>query len=87
MDRQAEIKKLLQKAEQTQQKDVFLPSYWTDGTISVGTGERCRKYENEPEFFNDIPNLLEEIDAVFFRGKMVENVKQWEKIKKSYYNN
>lgn len=64
-------------------KTAHIPVYWTNGKVSVGIGVTFRQFENEQAFFNAIPDLLKNVDGVFYKGKMIENLNDYRRLRKA----
>lgn len=64
-------------------KTAFIPTLWNDGTVSIGAGLTYQSFENEKAFFNAIPDLLQNVDGVFYKGKMIENLHDYRRMRKA----
>ena len=64
-------------------KTAHIPVFWEGGKVSVGIGVTYQRFENEQAFFNAIPDLLENVDGVFYKGKMIENLQDYRRIRKA----
>lgn len=64
-------------------KTAHIPVFWEGGKVSVGAGATYQQFENEQAFFNAIPELLEKVDGVFYRGKMIENLQDYRRFRKA----
>lgn len=64
-------------------KTAHIPVFWEGGKISVGAGITYQQFENEQAFFNAIPELLENVDGVFYKGKMIENLQDYRRLRKA----
>ena len=64
-------------------KTAHIPVFWEGGKVSVGAGVTYQQFENEQAFFNAIPELLEKVDGVFYRGKMIENLNDYRRMRKA----
>ena len=64
-------------------KTAHIPVFWEGGKVSVGIGVTYQQFENEQAFFNAIPELLENVDGVFYKGKMIENLQDYRRIRKA----
>lgn len=64
-------------------KTAHIPVFWEGGKVSVGIGVTYQQFENEQAFFNAIPDLLEKVDGVFYKGKMIENLQDYRRLRKA----
>lgn len=64
-------------------KTAHIPVFWEGGKVSVGAGITYQQFENEQAFFNAIPDLLQKVDGVFYKGKMIENLNDYRRMRKA----
>ena len=64
-------------------KTAHIPVFWENGKVSVGVGLTYQSFENEKAFFNAIPDLLQKVDGVFYKGKMIENLNDYRRLRKA----
>lgn len=64
-------------------KTAHIPVFWEGGKVSVGVGVTFQQFENEQAFFNAIPDLLQKVDGVFYKGKMIENLQDYRRLRKA----
>ncbi|WP_312752149.1 hypothetical protein [Epilithonimonas hominis] len=82
MDRKKIIKQAM-SGSRIGNKTAHIPVFWEGGKVSVGIGVTYQQFENEQAFFNAIPDLLEKVDGVFYKGKMIENLQDYRRLRKA----
>ena len=82
MDRKKIIKQAI-SGSRIGNKTAHIPVFWEGGKVSVGAGLTYQQFENEQAFFNAIPELLENVDGVFYKGKMIENLNDYRRMRKA----
>lgn len=77
MDRREQVKKIIGEKKN---KTCVILSSTNDGSYFCGIGANYQRFPDVVSAYQAIPSILERVDGVFFRGRMIENVRQWKRL-------